>query len=397
MRVGYQDHTYPVLRTIYRRVPELNYVRVRNAHHIGLRLSNLKPGWVGSGSALPPGDQKRLFRDWGLNRVDLLHLSNTVSLGQTPWVASLETLLPRFQALLDRVTGDGQELPALVDDPLFRQALDALADDPCRGLIAWSACAADIQRELLGHYPAVAARIARKLTVLHPPQRPLVASFSAKGLPLDGPVRFMFVGNHFLRKGGGEVLDVFERAQAQYGRDLHLTVVSKLAPESYATAAAAGEIAAVRERLAQPRPWLDFYEGLANADVLRLMRAAHVGLLPTHADSYGFSVLEFQAHGCPVITTNVRALPEINNEAIGWVIEVPHNRFGEATYRNAAEAQALRASIREGLGRAIAEIMADRELIPVKGEAALRRLRADHSPEAYAQRLRQLYTAALGG
>ncbi|MFW2788163.1 glycosyltransferase, partial [Acinetobacter baumannii] len=55
----------------------------------------------------------------------------------------------------------------------------------------------------------------------------------------------------------------------------------------------------------------------------------HIGLLPTWADTFGYSVLEFQACGCPVISTDVRALSEINNNDIGWLINVDKNKYGE--------------------------------------------------------------------
>ena len=42
------------------------------------------------------------------------------------------------------------------------------------------------------------------------------------------------------------------------------------------------------------------------------MATSHIGLLPTYNDSYGYSVIEFFSYGCPVITTNILALPEIN-------------------------------------------------------------------------------------
>ena len=63
--------------------------------------------------------------------------------------------------------------------------------------------------------------------------------------------------------------------------------------------------------------WISYVPKLTNNETLELMKKSHIGLLPTYADTYGYSVLEFQAAGCPVITTNVRALPEINNNNLG--------------------------------------------------------------------------------
>ena len=66
--------------------------------------------------------------------------------------------------------------------------------------------------------------------------------------------------------------------------------------------------------------WIKYYARLNNADILNLIRECHIGLLPTLGDTFGFSVLEMQSMGCPVITTNRMALPEINDGEKGWVI-----------------------------------------------------------------------------
>jgi len=73
---------------------------------------------------------------------------------------------------------------------------------------------------------------------------------------------------------------------------------------------------------------ITYYEYLPNNEILELMKyKIQVGMLPTRGDTYGYSVLEFQASGCPVISTDVRALLEINNEDCGWIINVPKNKF----------------------------------------------------------------------
>ena len=125
------------------------------------------------------------------------------------------------------------------------------------------------------------------------------------------------------------------------------------------------------------------------------MRSAHVGLLPTYADSYGFSVLEFQASGCPVISTNVRALPEINNNEIGWIIEIPKNRLGEAIYTNAEDRYEIRKTITKGLMDKISDIMENKDQIPIKADKALKNIRDRHSHEGYSRKLEEIYSQAI--
>ena len=140
---------------------------------------------------------------------------------------------------------------------------------------------------------------------------------------------------------------------------------------------------------------MEYYQELTNSEVLEILKTADVGLLPTWADTYGLSVLEAQASGCPVITTDVRALPEINNNRVGWLIRVPKDELGEAIYTTTEDRQKLSQQIQAGLENTIRSIIADPSVIAIKGQAALERIRVEHSPEDYAERLRQIYRAAL--
>ena len=125
------------------------------------------------------------------------------------------------------------------------------------------------------------------------------------------------------------------------------------------------------------------------------MKGSHVGLLPTYADTYGFSVLEFQAAGCPCITTDVRALPEINNIDTGWVINVPKNRLGEAIFATKEDRDVISKLIRNGLEKSVQEIFTNKAIIAKKAENSIRRIREHHSIERYAERMRNIYQEAL--
>ena len=142
--------------------------------------------------------------------------------------------------------------------------------------------------------------------------------------------------------------------------------------------------------------WITHYPSLPNEQVLALMVGAHVGLLPTYADTYGMSVLECQAHGTPVITTNVRALPEMNDEHAGWLIEVPRDDLGEGQYTMPEQRALLSASIEAGLERVLHEIFADRASLRRKGTAALEKIEREHNPADFAARMGAIYQQALG-
>jgi len=65
-------------------------------------------------------------------------------------------------------------------------------------------------------------------------------------------------------------------------------------------------------------------------------RNAHILLLPTLDDTFGLAVLEAQANHCPVLSTDVFAMPEINNNEIGWLLETPKDemRLGKVWEKN---------------------------------------------------------------
>ena len=126
------------------------------------------------------------------------------------------------------------------------------------------------------------------------------------------------------------------------------------------------------------------------------MESCDVGLLPSYAETYGYFVLEAQSRGCPVITTDVRAFPEINPPAVGWTIPVPKRANGEARYHEPGGKLEISKRIREGLTSIISTIVEDSRLARTKGEAARARIKREHCPDEYASRLGALYRAAVG-
>ncbi len=270
-----------------------------------------------------------------------------------------------------------------------------MSSDPCKKLIAMSECNLAIQKYFLSHFPDYRAEIEKKLTVIHPPQEKLVSSFEDKNLPLEGEINFLFVGSAFLRKGGAEILDAFRELRSEHGYNIKLTIVSSLAIDNYAAKEKSKDVKMAKSIIDQNRDWISYFGYLPNDEVIERMKSAHVGLLPTYADSYGFSVLEFQAAGCPVISTNVRALPEINNDDIGWVIDIPKNRLGEALYTTKESRLAISEAVKTGIKRAVEEIMEDRQLISRKADAALGHIDDCHSPEVFSRKLGEIYARAL--
>ena len=164
--------------------------------------------------------------------------------------------------------------------------------------------------------------IRKKMIVLHPPQEVLVDQPVQRDYDDQHPIRLILVGSGFFRKGGREILRAFDKLIREENANLKLILVSSLKMDDYAAKETQEDLDWASNFIQEHSDWIEYYPSLSQAEVLNLMKTCDIGLLPTYADSYGFSVLEAQACGLPVISTDVRALPEINNTDCGWLIRV---------------------------------------------------------------------------
>ncbi|MBW6466565.1 MAG: glycosyltransferase [Brevefilum sp.] len=387
----YRWDFYSYTRSILNLVPDVEYRKVYDYYSIFNHTAKKINRTVGK-TLFDTFDLNNQFQDYGLNRVDLLHFFNGISYGKNPWISNFETFLPRIKGLLAKY----HQKPEVIRlDRLEQRAFDALSGDSCKRLIALSECSSRIQRDLLSRISIDTEAINQKLTVLHPPQVKMINTYDEKELDIRGPIRFMLVGAGFFRKGGREILRVFERLVRQDGYSIELVIISSLRMDKYAAHETEADVAWVKNKIAANKDWITHHTSLPNDQVLELMRSVHVGLLPTYADTYGFSVLEFQANGVPVITTNIRALPEINDEKAGWLIDVPRDDLGEALYSTSEQRNQLSSAIENGLEKIIREIFADLGCLRLKGMASLEKIEREHHPGDYALKMREFYQDAL--
>lgn len=391
-RIGvleYRTGFYTYLRTIMNKLPEAEYVPVRDLFSLRRRLA-LKINRMIGKPLIPTFDLNNQFEDFDINKVDLLHLMNGVSYGKTPWVVSFETIVPRLTELVTRHQGANRGEALLT--PSVRRALEALGGNACRQLIAWSENSAKIQKDLLREFPAEFSRpILNKLMVLHPPQEVLSEVKPMRAPTAEEPLRFVLVGAAFFRKGGRELFEAFRKLHEEEGLPVRLVVISSLRLEPYAAHENEFDVDWAKDVIDSKPKWLEYYASLPNEQVLSLMKQADVGLLPSWADTYGLSVIEAQACGCPVITTDIRAFPEMNNNRVGWMIKVPKNELGEALYTNETDRQLLSETIRKGLEEIVREIVGNPQLIVDKGTLALEKIKDQHDPQRYADALRSVY------
>ncbi|MBN4003203.1 glycosyltransferase family 4 protein [Nostoc sp. LPT] len=405
MLVGYQFNSYAEERNIIGIVPDVKYKKVHDTfslkEEIANKLSRLANEEVLSSfnTKNPRFDYYYQFDDFDLNQVSLLHFFNTISYGSTPWITTFETYLPRFACLISypHTSKLESDFSALKAEVKIHKAFKALSGNACHRIIAMSDCNANRQTMLLKKFPEYQESIQSKLIVMHPPQRLLNYKYEDKQLSLDEKIRFLFVGSSFFRKGGQEIIETFKYLKDEYKYNFELTIVSSFVIDYYAikNKKTPADVERTKHLIQQNSDWINYFPRLPNQEVLELMKKSHIGLLPTYADTYGYSVLEFQAAGCPVITTNIRALPEINDNNVGWIIEIPKDSLGEAIYTTKEGGFVISKLIRKGIEQAVHEIFADRKVILDKSNRSISRIIEHHSIEDYASRLKNIYLEAI--
>lgn len=315
------------------------------------------------------------FYDFNLNQVDGYHFFNTLSFGQKPYVTTFETNLPRWGKPNKTMTRVGHNL---------------LAKQQCKKLIALSNCTANFLRTSLAdnNHP-LADLIESKLLVLHPPQNLILEQ---KPVLSKSKIEFTLVGSDFFRKGGMEVLTVFDYLKKKGYDNWHLNIVSRMNYGDYASKTTKTHFLEAGKLIDDLSDNITYYKSLENPEVLELLKKTDVGLLPTYADTYGYSVLEAQATGCPVITTDIRALPEINNKSIGWIINVPKDEFGNGKLNTDSDRKTFSKILKSQLIETVQAILeGGLEGVNAKGNLAIEKIRKHNNPTVNAQVLKPIY------
>jgi glycosyltransferase involved in cell wall biosynthesis len=310
------------------------------------------------------------------SQAKLYHFFNTISYGKTPWITTFESTLPRW----------GNQSNS-------KKALQLMAGNSCKQLIAMSKSASLMQRDFLENaHSDLAQSIYSKIIVKLPPQQTLIESMDEKFWPQK--LTFTLIGADFFRKGGAEVLQVLTEFWDR-GAAIHLNLISSLDFGDYATKTTYEDQIKVIKTIEQYQNHITHHHRLPNPQVLELLKHSHVGLLPTYAETFGYSVLEAQAAGCPVITTNIRALPEINDAQKGWVIEVPKLKNGNGKLQTAEDRAVFSDVIKTGLRSIFSELLSNQLIAQQKGTASLAHISTNHSPEKHSLFLAEIYTRAL--
>lgn len=305
--------------------------------------------------------------------VDFIHTFNTVCDTDLPWCASFESRMPRVYDPQTKVERD-----------LYLRLIDCMKRSNCKALYPISEHAYKMQENQLKNYlPAKDVNfLMQKTKVLYPPQEILITEDEFEEKHNTDEVHFIFIGRSFFVKGGREMVQALLKFEGK--TKFKLTLISSMLYNDYYTHTSYDEMIRLRN-LIQEKEWINYYDHLSNEEVLNKCKTATIGLLPSMADSFGYAVLEMQASGCPVVTTNARALAEINNEECGWICKLPVDELGWCT-----EHDSWSELLQQELEECFEDIFNAPKSVKEKGKKALMRIRKIHSPYLYQEELRKI-------
>jgi len=240
---------------------------------------------------------------------NLIHAFNRVPLNLKPFVIGFESHLPRVWGL---------------EGSAYEQLLFfGLRSRRCRRIVAISEYAARNFRVAVAEAKlddATKLALSNKLEVRYPnldvPEQPPPSRL------LRDDLQATFVGSHFGRKGGCVTVRMAEIAHRR-GLPMHFTIVSSLQAGGaiWTDPSRPGFFDQYLSLLALPN--VTHIASLANGDVKSLLARSHVGLLPTFADTFGFSALEAMAAGTPMLATAQAALPEVIDDGVDGMLLTP--------------------------------------------------------------------------
>lgn len=247
-------------------------------------------------------------------RADLIHAHNRIPLGRSKLIMSFESHLPRRFGL---------ENPS----ELVRLMQKRIESDSCRRIIGMSHFAKRCFLEQHRESPNREA-LFNKLMVRHPncelgPSQDRLADDDFQKFTLT------FVGGHFGRKGGCVAVRVAELAHSR-GLPIEVNIVSSLevGGDIWTDPSDPNFFEPYFKLLDLPN--VNAFGAMPNKDVRDLLGRSHFCMLPTFADTFGYSAIEAMSEHTPVIGTDVCALPEfLEDQFNGLVFHLNKTEMGE--------------------------------------------------------------------
>lgn len=399
--IGILSRNYAAKRLFLNKISESQYKDIRfynwylwkNVHLWFLHI-------IGKLKMTPEEVAAKMFYDYKAvvpTGCDVFHFFNTINHSNTPnWVISVESCVPWPLEVTRIVESADPDFSSIRDNPYVLEAMKCLASDSCLALLPLSHCSYKIQKSLISQFPQYEKRISEKIIALLPPQELKIKSIDEKGLLYDDAeiFTFVYVGRNYFRKGGRDSVEVLAKLHKKY--NFRLILISALDKDEAKYERTDHDLEDAQALIEANKEWIEYYPSLPNNQVLDKIKKAHVALLPTWMDTFAYSVLECQACGTPVISTSLRALTELNDVSVGWLIDVPVNKLNNPVMNNYNDFQKFEIQLQSGLERVIFHVLENRNEVREKAENCLLRIQKKHDPQRYNECLRLAYKGQVG-
>lgn len=396
MRIGVLSKNYAAKRLYLNKLPFAVYKDIRFYNwHLWKNIHLWFLRTIGILNLTPEEAAARLFYDFKSvipTGCDVFHFFNTICHDRKQkWVISIESAVPWPLEMTRCVEAYNPDMSTLRNNKYIKNAIRELAHQNCLAMMALSRCSYNIQKLLIAQFPEYSEAIDSKLIILYPPQSVLVKKFEHKGLTYspDEQFVFIFIGRNYYRKGGRDVVEVLSELHSKY--NFKLIMISALDKDERKYERTDHDYEDAIKMIKANSSWIEYYESLPNDEVLEKIKKAHVALLPTWMDTFAYSVLECQACGTPVISSSLRALTEINGEAVGWLIDVPVNSLNNPILNSREDFEKFENLLQSGLRETIVHVLENRQEVRQKAERCLAAIADNYSPESYSKCLELLY------
>lgn len=293
------------------------------------------------------------------------------------------------------VESENPDFSLIKDNPYVVNAIKSLASPNCLAMMPLSKCSYHIQEKLIEQFPDYAKPIKDKMLTLLPPQELKVNSVEEKGVSYEDKDQFTFiyVGRNYFRKGGRDTVEVLAKLHKMY--NFKLILISALDKDEKKYERTEYDLEDAQKLIKKNSDWIEYHASLPNEQVLQKIRQSHVALLPTWMDTFAYSVLECQACGTPVISTSLRALTELNDDTVGWLIDVPVNSLNNPVMNSKSDFVKFEEQLQIGLEQKISYVLEHRIAVRDKAVNCINRIRRENNPNKYNECLRLLYQGKI--
>ncbi len=245
---------------------------------------------------------------------DLVHVMNRVPLISGKFIISHESGVPRRYGM-----------PR--DSAIVKAIQARIESNKCRRIIGMSHFA---NRNLIQNQTERGRleHVEHKFMVRHPsvmlgPDEDRLSLDKTDGLVLT------FLGAHFARKGGCVAVRIAEIAHEK-NIPIYVNIVSSLEVGGRIWTDPVQDGYFERYLKLLDLPNVTSFGALPNVEARALLGRSHFCLLPTFADTFGFSVIEAMAEHTPSIVTDICALPEFTKDGYNAIVlHLDRNGIGD--------------------------------------------------------------------